>query len=663
MEPGNSRIKIVRKLDVQNPEFEFVKYNVRMKQMILGVFGYKNCGRTSLIASLVKSGFETKGAAQKPNTTKASSYTPLKLPDGTNIELLDMPDYKENRDQFIADATGIDMAILVLAADEEILPQLNSHIEILQLLKVKICLAAITKCDLVDKSQSDKIEAEFRQSMIGRIPAGLEFIRVSVKSGKGIQALKKYIMQAVSRAESRDPVLPVRLLVDSKELISENRVSLAGALVSGTIRAGDPLHIMPGDVSCKVSTLLLHGKKVKETSAATYLTLTITGDKINELNSFSLLAAPGSVKSVRSFAGKFSIIPEFSQIKISNEKVKIYCGRTVNNGEISFFEEVEKPSELGFIFARIECDQPVVCSVSDKYLVWSCDPGKIIGGGEIAELEADMLSKTDSELLQHLMSNTKDSPENAVTSVLCSSPTGLKKSEIQSNLKISDGDLKSALDALTSQSRIVLMPFERYMLAPALDALIVRIRSLLAEYHGKFPERNGMPKTQLETAIGKVVGHEVLASILASRNLQKQFSETDLTIRLADFTPEMNDRQRNLLQRIETVYRYCGIFIPTIEAVCTEINVSRDAVLAILNQASVTGVFVRISPEEFYHTETVDKIKSLVDEYVREHGPVSVSEFRDLTDSNRKFALQALEYLDKIEFTLRDGDRRRLLKS
>ncbi len=633
-----------------------------MKHIIVGVYGAANHGKTALLKSLTQSKSERRSDDQNLLSTVDISYTSFRLPDGTFIELMDNPGNDQNIHSLIAGSFGIDLALLVIAADEGVKPQTLAHLDILALLGIKVGVIALTKCDLVDKCQMDIIEADVRKCLAGRDLEGLPYIRVSAKSGKGIEALKKYLMQAVSRVEGRNPNLPSRLSIDVIQNKSEFRSDITGVIHTGTIRIGDMMQLMPQNFTCRVALINHHDKKVQEAQAGSRITVSLSTDDILDIKSASFLTAPGVCSAVSAFVGKIDILNEHPQFK-NDESVLITIGYAEIPGQIRFIKELGKGSLNKPLYILFKSNSRFACATKDRFIIRSAVSLKVIGGGEALEVDSDILQKSDAEIGKHLSDIEIGSPEQTLETLLLNSPIGFSINDLEVKTGMSVESLNAALKILISDSKVQLMPFERYITPSALDALITRVRYILQNYHQKFPNRNGMPKAELQKAFGTFPDSDTLDSMLSSRSIQHHFLFSGSAVRLAEFQAELNPRQLNLMNKVEEVYKFCGIFIPSIEAVCNELNIPRDAVLSILQVGSEKSRFVRLTAEEYYHVETIERIKGLVSEFIHMHDSITVGDFRDLTDSNRKFAMQALEYLDKIEYTRREGDRRVLLSN
>jgi selenocysteine-specific elongation factor len=266
--------------------------------------------------------------------------------------------------------------------------------------------------------------------------------------------------------------------------------------------------------------------------------------------------------------------------------------------------------------------------------------------------------KADPAALAALAAKERGTPEDLVDTLLQAHPFGVNRRDVPGAAAISAEDATHALEALVASGAAISLGVDRFIGVAPLRAVGGRAAAVLSAYHERFPLRAGMPKEEFRAALGHNVDPRALAALAAYWSAAGTVIVEGATVRLGDFQVALTERQTALLDRIAEYYRQCGLAMPTIAEVVSAVNAPPDAVTALLRVGAERGLFHRVADDQYYDAETIARLQSLVADFIGEHGSITVSAFRDLTQSNRKFSLLLLEYFDQIRFTRRQGDDR-----
>jgi selenocysteine-specific elongation factor len=631
-----------------------------MKHVIIGTAGHVDHGKTTLIQALTGTNPDRLKEEQERGMTIDIGFAALKLPDGTIAGIVDVPGHERFLKNMLAGASGVDVVLLVIAADESVMPQTREHLDILRLLDVKNGVVALTKCDMVEEDWIQAVEEDVRDQLKGSFLADAPILRVSAVKGKGIDALRRALLSAVSRAEARNAALPFRLPVDRVFTRPGFGTVVTGTLVAGTLHVGDTVEIAPQRLATRVRGLQVHNQKVDSAEAGSRVAVNLAGIETEAIERGAQLAPPASIAPTVRFDGVFRMLPNAPKPLKDRARVRVHLGTAEILGRIRLLDGQDElpPGERAYIQFQAEAEFAAVRG--DRFVLRSYSPMTTIGGGWVLDAAPPRHRKADKKVLDALAAKERGTPEDLIETLLQRRPVGMPAKEVYQSGGLTPAETETAINALLQSGKIAHLPPERFIHSSLLTALTERAVALLENYHKQFPLRIGMPKEELRSALGKDVDTKAFASLTSGWQQQNRIFTEGATARLADFQVELNERQKALLERMESFYQECGIATPTIEEVSREVKAPPDAVTALLRVGAERGQFVRVADGVYYDRETLGHLQQLVRDQVTQHGGITVATFRDLTDSNRKFSLQALEYFDTIRFTRREGDTRTL---
>jgi len=634
-----------------------------MKHIIIGTAGHVDHGKTTLIKALTGVDTDRLKEEQERGMTIDIGFAALKLPDGTVVGIVDVPGHERFLKNMLAGASGVDVVLLVIAADESVMPQTREHLDILRLLDVKNGVIALTKCDLVDRDWTDVVEEDVRAQLKGSFLANSPIVRVSSTTGKGLEALKKALLSAVSRAESRNAALPFRLPVDRVFTRSGFGTVVTGTLVSGTLHLGDAAQIVPQQIATRIRGLQIHGERVTHAEAGSRVAVNLVGIETEALGRGAQLAPPDVLTPTDTFDGVLRLLTNTPRALKDRARVHLHIGTAAVLGRIRLLDarDALEPGERAYIQFRAE--EPLACARGDRFVVRSYSPMQTIGGGTVLEAQPSRHRKADNDTLQALEAKERGTPEDLIETILQRAPMGVLEKDLAAQSGLPQEEALLALVGLTASQRVVSLPGSRLVYAATYRSLTDRAEACLQKYHQQFPLRSGMPKEELRGALGKEMDPKSYAALLSQWQAEKRIVVEGAGVRLADFRVQLNPRQEALLNRIEIFYRSCGIAIPPIPEVCRDVKAPPDAVEALLKVGVEQGRFHRVADGLYYTTETIQSLQELARTLYCQQGTITVGAFRDLTQSNRKNALTALEYFDTIHFTRRQGDERTVIES
>jgi len=633
-----------------------------MKHVIIGTAGHVDHGKTTLIKALTGTDTDRLKEEQERGMTIDLGFAALRLPDGTVAGIVDVPGHERFLKNMLAGVSGVDVVLLVIAADEGMMPQTIEHLDILRLLHVKNGVVALTKIDMADREWTDAVEEDVRSHLAGTFIADAPIIRVSSTTGKGIDALKRALLSAVSRAEVRNAGVPFRLPIDRVFSRPGFGTVVTGTLVAGTLHVGDLVEIVPQQAGSRVRGLQVHGQKVTEATAGSRVAVNLNNVEIHNLERGSQLAPPHLLTPTLAFDGVVNLLADLSAPLKDRDRVRLHIGTAEILGRVRLLDERTELEGGATAYIQFQAEQSLVCARGDRFVIRTYSPLHTIGGGTVLDAAPGRHRKGTPSVLAALAATEKGSPGDLIETILQRHPYGLPKKDLHAASGMTIPDFEQVLHTVTqSDQRVVLIGGGRLIHKALLDTLSARVTRILEAYHMQFPLRGGMPSEELRTTLDKNLDQRTFQSLLAAWQQRSLVVAEAGAVRLTDFRVELNDRQNALLERIASVYREYGIAVPTITDVSRIVKAPPDALLALLRVGTERGLFNRVADGLYYQHDTLEMMKQIVRDHIAAHGTISVAEFRDLTASNRQFALQALEYLDSIQFTRRQGNERVLV--
>jgi selenocysteine-specific elongation factor len=628
-----------------------------MKHIIIGTAGHVDHGKTTLIQALTGTNPDRLKEEQERGMTIDIGFAALRLPDGTLAGIVDVPGHERFLKNMLAGASGVDVVLLVIAADESVMPQTLEHLDILRLLDVKNGVIALTKCDMVDSEWLETVEEDIRNHLSGSFLENAPIIRVSALKNRGLDTLKKALLSATSRAEARNASLPFRLPIDRVFTRPGFGTVVTGTLVAGTIRVGDSVEIAPQGIATRVRGIQIHGEKAKEALAGMRVAINLAGVELDSLERGAQLAPPHTLQPTTLFDAVIRLLPSAKPFK-DRARVRVHIGTAELIGRIRLLDSREVLEPKGRAYVQFRAEEEFACVRGDRFVVRAYSPMQTIGGGTVLDSAPARHRKADQTLLANLESRERGTPDDLIESALQRLPMGLLKKEIPALTSLTPESVETALNTLYSQERVVLLPAERVIHRAQLQSLRDRAETIVSEYHKQFPLRAGIPKEELRTSLGRECEPKPFTSLLNHWQNRGLLMVEGNTIRNCDFQVQLNDRQQALLDRIASYYEECGIATPLLEEVSRAVQAPSDAIVALLRVGTDRGDFAKIAEGIYFAKATLESLQKQVSEMIARDGNITVAALRDATQSNRKFALQALEYLDSIGFTRRNGDER-----
>ncbi|OFX13764.1 MAG: hypothetical protein A2Z18_05065, partial [Armatimonadetes bacterium RBG_16_58_9] len=456
-------------------------------------------------------------------------------------------------------------------------------------------------------------------------------------------------------SEQRSIQGPFRLPIDRAFTMTGFGTVVTGTLASGTLRVGDPIRILPEGIESRARQIQVHGEKRDQACAGSRTAVNLAGVGVDELTRGSVLVPPGYLEPATVLDVWVRVLKGSKWPLKSRARVRLHIGTAEVIGRSTILEASEiAPGDAGF--AQLKLEVPVAAARGDRFVLRFYSPMRVMGGGIVLDPAPARHRRKDTSVIDRLRRKLKGDPADIVDDALSLTETGLVKSEISRRTALSEQELDSALDELEAYGRI-LRAAGRYLQSGAYESLAARVQAVLEDYHGKYPMRAGMPKEELRAALGPRVDAKGFQAIVSVMSSDGRIVLSESTVRLPEHKPTLTEQQRKTADAVEQEFREAGVNPPTFAELPRSHGTEVAEVLKLLVDG---GALVKISPEICFHREALESAENALRKCLEANGQMTVSQFRDVIGSSRKYVVPLLEYFDRKRVTRRSGDIRTL---
>jgi len=626
-----------------------------MKHIVVGTAGHIDHGKTSLIKALTGRETDTLGEEKKRGISINLGFTYFDLPSGKTVGIVDVPGHEKFIKNMLAGASGLDMVVLVVAADEGMMPQTVEHIDILSYLNIKNGLVVMTKCDMVDDEMLGLAEEDISEGLVGTFLEGAKIIRVDSISRRGIDDLIEELDKMTDEVEEKNTNLPARLNVDRVFSVKGFGTVVTGTIIEGKISINEDLEIYPSKKKATVRTIQVHGNNVDIAYAGQRTAINLSNIKVSDIDRGDIIAAPDSMLDSMMLDVKIKLL-NHDNCKLDNwDRLKLYHGtREILCRAVPLEKESMKPGEEGYVQLRLE--ERIVCKKLDPFVIRTYSPMDTIGGGIIIDVASVKhgINKHTKKVIEELKIKESGDPRQVLEIYLkLNSFKFPKKEDMMSYVGINKSHLEDLLERLTDEGKLVDINGKKIHI-DYLGLLENKLIKILTDYHEENPLRLGMPKQEAGNKVESTFKSKDIDSLLEHMVLRGRVKLESNLVSLKDFVIKRNPEDIAIQKEINTRLKRMGYSdMVTIEELA-EANKKRKQVID-----SMIGSDLVLLDEEYVismelYKQAVDRVK----EYIGVNGPMAIADFRDMMGSSRKISMLILENLDKEKITKRVENKR-----
>jgi selenocysteine-specific elongation factor len=634
------------------------------RDLILGTAGHIDHGKTSLVKALTGVDCDRLPEEKARGITIDIGFAHLDL-GAARLGVVDVPGHERFVRNMLAGATGIDLALLVVAADDSVMPQTREHLEILKLLRVKCGVVALTKADLVDETTLEVVSLELRELLKGSFLESAPIVPTSAHTGLGIEDLRAALRAAAESVETRAAAEWFRLPVDRAFVVQGHGTVVTGSVVSGSVAVGDELEWHKGDGSSelvRVRALNNHGKPAAEAHRGQRAALNLAGVPHEAVRRGQELARPGylapsRVLTVRLFASAVVRHPLKHRLPL-----RVHIGTAEVMASVSLLDcDTLDPGQ--WALAQLFLEEPVTAVWGQPFVARESSAEHTLGGGQVVQPNAGKVRRRHLEAIEHIEKLWSDDADTRALAVAWFAGfDGFAPPDLVRAAGVNPNDAEPVSARLVTAGKLVELTLaqNRKVLVNAerVGELEERILSALAALHAEHPLMTNHDRQKVLARLD-YVGDEQLLQAVAERLIRaKKLVGDARRIARADFKPKLSANQRKLKDKIVEAHVAAGFAPPEPKEFANQAGGNAAALKDIFEVACAEGYLVRVTDEIFLSAEADAEMRRRVTERLRNGPGATVAEIRDLLGTTRKFAVPVCEYLDRIGLTTRAGDVR-----
>jgi selenocysteine-specific elongation factor len=614
---------------------------------VVGTAGHVDHGKSTLIKALTGIDPDRLREEKERGMTIDLGFAWLKLPSGREVSIVDVPGHERFVKNMLAGIGGIDLALLVVAADEGVMPQTREHLAILDLLQVRRGLVALTKSDLVEPDWLELVQADLTETLRGTALAGAPLLPVSAVTGQGLPGLLAEVDRQLSATPAKRDIGRPRLPVDRVFTITGFGTIVTGTLVDGSFQVGQEIEVQPSGLRSRIRTLQTHKHKVETAVPGSRVAINLAGLSTEEIARGDVVSLPRWLEPTQVVDGRLRLLAAAPKALAHGATVSFHTGSAEVEARVSLLDAEElAPGASGWTQLRLA--GPVAVVKGDFFVLRT--PNATIGGGEIVDVHPRRHRRFQASTLGSLATKQKGDPEELARQALAGKPP--QEADAVGKLAgLTVAETRAALEGLQARGE-VLSVGGLYVDAIAWQQLTEKMLSTLRGFHGQYPLRRGMPKEELKSRLNLTPRVYALA---AERWLRDgTVVEEGAQVRTAEHEVRFSVQQEAKVERMFTALRRERFAPPSRSELEQELGLEP----AVIDALAELGRLVKLTETVIYPTDVYEEMVATIVEWLREKGTITVAEVRDRFGASRKYALALLEHLDEERVTRRVGDER-----
>ena len=632
-----------------------------LKSVIVGTAGHIDHGKSSLVEALTGTDPDRLAEEKRRGITIDLGFAFLEDA-GIRFGFIDVPGHERFVSNMLAGAAGIDLMLLVIAADESIKPQTREHFDICKLLGVQHGVVALTKSDLVDDSELTLAQLEIEEYVRGSFLEGSAIVPVSAKTGAGIPELKRALHDAAMQVGGKDATRSFRLPIDRAFAMKGFGTVVTGTLISGAVGTGDEVEMLPGGERLRVRGVQTGGQAVAQAFAGQRTAVNLAGIDHIAVRRGMTLAEPGKFRRTRRIDAQFTLLAGTHKLK-HRERVHFHASTAETIAEILLYGASElAPGQTALVHLVLQDEMVLVAG--ERFIVRQFSPVTTIGGGRVLDPLARRPLSRDAGRIKFLETLRDGTRQEVLAAMVERAPMGLRYEEISAHTGWRETEIREAIKVLASSGVVKSIGEERPLLIGG--GIFDRMRNTISEkiehFHRENPLSPGINREELRSSIGRRVKPEVFRAALAELIAQKKLEAQGEIVKRAGSGITLQPDEHAAMAKIEAAFRSGGLVVPAVKDVLAGLSVEAKRAEKLLHILLREKSLIRVSPELIFHQEALTHLKERLSAYKTSKGErISVPAFKDLTGITRKYAMPLLEYLDRERVTRRTGDERVIL--
>ena len=630
------------------------------KHVVVGTAGHIDHGKSALIEALTGTNPDRLEEEKRRGITIDLGFAFLEL-EGVRFGFVDVPGHERFVRNMLAGVGGIDLVVLVIAADESIKPQTREHFDICRLLGIRRGLVAITKADLVDADVLGLVRLEVEEFARGSFLEGAPIIAVSAKTGAGLELLKNALLAVARHGAPRDEAGHFRLPIDRSFAMKGFGTVATGTLISGSLGAGDEAEIYPARRRVRVRGLHSGGRSVDRAVAGQRTAVNLAGVEHGEIGRGMVLAPAGVFEPSTRVDARITLLDSARPLK-TRSRLHFHQGTAETIADAVLLEK-DSLAPGATALAQLRLDEAVLLLPGDRFILRQFSPVVTVGGGVVIDAHAPKHRRSDASTAPFLETLERGSQDEILAALAARLRRPLALAEIIARAGWTEAEIRAVVKALSEQKRVRVLLDQPMKIAAfeLVSECAAAIRKSIEEFHGANPLLAGVPKQELRGRVGNPDADLFPVALDDAVRAGATVISGDL-VRRAGREIALTREEASAKDIIEREFETAGLTVPSFSAVLEKLPVERARAQKIFQILLREKALIKVAEDLAFHRTAVAKLRELVAGYKKQKGAsLPVPAFKELTGVTRKYAIPLLEYLDREHVTRRTGDQRVIL--
>jgi len=627
------------------------------RHVVVGTAGHIDHGKTSLVKALTGTDTDRLPEEKARGITIDLGFAFLEEPDGLTIEIVDVPGHERFVKNMLAGVGGIDLAMLVIAADEGVMPQTREHLAICSLLRIRTGLVVLTKIDMVEADWIELVRDDVAGLVRGSFLESAPIVAVSAKTGAGLDELRGTLRKLAATVPERGTEQLTRLPIDRVFTIKGFGTVVTGTLAAGALRVEDRVEVFPRGLVAKVRGVQTHGRSVERALAGQRTAVNLQGLERAAVERGDVIGHAGTLLAATLVDGTLELLADAPRSLETRDRVRFHAGTSEIMARVLLFETTEL-APGGRAFARFRLEAPLVALPGDRFVVRSYSPIVTIGGGTLLDVDPARTRLKAPARVAHLRTLETGTPDQVVEEhVRHAGVAGIRLAALAARVPFGPVTARRLLEALVAAGRVVAIDREWFVHADAVGRLRGLILTALERFHQAQPLRPGMSREELRGR-GGAADERVFAHVLAALDAEGAARVDRDKVRLGSHEVRLTAEQQAAVDRVELEFREAQASPPSAAEALGRAGVRGDEEHDLFQVLLESRRLVRVKESLFFHADALEAIQEKLVALLRERKEIGPGDIKDLLGISRKYAIPLLEFFDARRVTTRVGERR-----
>ncbi|CCO24751.1 selenocysteine-specific translation elongation factor [Maridesulfovibrio hydrothermalis] len=631
--------------------------------VVMGTAGHIDHGKTSLIKALTGTDCDRLAEEKKRGITIELGFASLDLGGDQHLSIIDVPGHEKFVKNMVAGAAGIDFVLLVIAADEGVMPQTREHLEICTLLGIRQGFVVLTKVDSVDEEWLELVKEDVKEFLASSFLAEAPVHAVSSHTGQGLDELKAQLSTFMKSFSPKRRTDLARLPVDRIFTMKGHGTIVTGTLISGQLSVGDDIVVYPEMTSTKVRSLQSHGSSVETAPAGRRTAVNLHGLEVEDIERGEVIGRPGTLFPSTVWDVELTCLESSPKSLKHRKEIHFHHGSKEVMAKVYFLDR-EKLGRGERAVCQVRFDKPMTGVYGDRIVIRSFSPLRTIAGGSIVNPLGRKVKRFSDDVTRLESLICADPEVLILTQLELAGNAGLTFQELSILTNVASKPLEKLLQTMGGQQKVFLFDKDsrNYVFGGHYETLVEGLINHLKEFHKNEPMKPGVSRGEIGSTFGKKLPAKLFHAIVERLIKKNEIVVAQEILHLPGHKVSLASDQKKLRNTLLDVYEKGGLTPPNLKDVLAPLDLTFKEASPVYKLLQSEGLVVRIKDEMYFAKSAVDSLQKTLEGYFAENEELGPQDFKELLGLSRKFSIPLLEFMDKEKVTMRVGDKRRLRK-